>query len=294
MNSMKVEQKKLKKVSVIVPNYNYKRFLRKRINSIIRQTYPLFELIILDDASTDGSQGQIEEIVKDVKKRCPGLSVKTIFNRQNSGKAIKQWMKGIEAAKGDYIWIAEVDDLSRKNFLAEVIKGFDDPDVVLSYTESAVINGWGIMIVPDFRWSRDKEKTGHYDNNYIKNGIDEIREIMAVRCTIPNVSAVVFKNNKRWIKYLEKAAEFRQTGDWYFYTKVLENGKISYNRKSLNLFRVHNDSVTKGSKKSGEHYQEILGMHQAFQKEYDLDPVVVERMKNEADRVREKHKIMVD
>ena len=283
-----------KKVSVIVPNYNYKKYLRKRINSIIRQTYPIYELIILDDASTDGSQGQIEEIIKDLKKRCPKLKVKTIFNQQNSGKAIYQWKKGFEKAEGDYIWIAEVDDLSRKNFLMEAMKGFEDPKVVLSYTESAVINGWGIMVVPDFRWSRDREKTGHYDNNYVKNGMDEIREIMAIRCTIPNVSAVVFKNNKRWLKYLEKAVEYKQTGDWYFYTKVLENGKICYNRKSLNLFRVHNDSVTKGSKKSGEHYQEMLGMHEMFRRSYKLEPAVLERIENEAKRIREKHKIMAE
>lgn len=289
---MKVEKKGIQKVSVVVPNYNYKRFLRKRVNSILRQTYPIYELIILDDASTDGSQGKIEEIVQEVKKRCPKLAIKTVMNNQNSGKAIKQWIKGFEAASGDYIWIAEVDDLARKTFLAEAMKGFDDPEVVLSYTESAVINGWGIMIVPDFRWSRDKEKTGHYDKNYIKDGKDEIREIMAIRCTIPNVSAVVFKNNKRWLKYLEKAAEFKQTGDWYFYTKVLENGKICYNRKSLNYFRVHNDSVTKGSKKSGEHYQEVLKMHQMFLGEYDLDEAVKDRMKEEVERIKAKHKVM--
>lgn len=288
---MRAEKEKAKKVSVIVPNYNYKRYLKKRINSILRQTYPIFELIILDDASTDGSQSKIEEIVKEVKKRSPKLRVKTVFNHRNSGKAIKQWKKGFEVAEGDFVWIAEVDDLSRKTFLSEAMKGFEDPDVVLSYTESAVINSWGLMVVPDFRWSRDKEKTGHYDKNYVKDGAEEIREIMAIRCTIPNVSAVVFRNNKRWLKYLEKSAEFKQTGDWYFYTKVLENGKICYNRKSLNLFRVHNDSATKNSRKGGEHYHEVLEMQQMFLGEYDLDETVKKNMQAEAERVKEKHKI---
>ena len=281
----------IQKVSVIVPNYNYKRYLKKRINSILKQTYPICELIILDDASTDGSQKKIKEIIKDIKQRYPNFNIRTIFNERNSGKAMKQWLKGFEIAKGDYIWIAEADDLSRKTFLAEVMKGFDDPEVVLSYTESAVINNWGIMIAPDFRWSRDKEKTGHYSKNYIKNGADEICEIMAIRCTIPNVSAVVFKNNKRWIKYLEKAIEYKQTGDWYFYSKVLEDGKICYNKKSLNLFRVHNNSATKGSQKSGKHYLEILEMHRMFRKNYDLDAAILERMEEELKRVKKKHNI---
>ena len=147
-----------------------------------------------------------------------------------------------------------------------------------------------MMIVPDFRWSRDRERTGHYDYDYIKEGMQEIQEIMAIRCTIPNVSAVVFKNNKKWLKYLEKAAEFKQVGDWYFYTKILENGKICYSRKSLNYFRVHNDSVTKGTRKGGEHYREVLEMHQMFRSKYDLNSEVLERMTDEADRIKVKHK----
>ena len=75
------------------------------------------------------------------------------------------------------MWIAEVDDLSSRNFLTEVMKGFDDPKVVISYAESAIINSFGLMIVPNFRWSRDKEKTGHYKRSYINDGNKEIEEI---------------------------------------------------------------------------------------------------------------------
>ena len=48
-------------VSVVVPNYNYKRYLNLRIQSILQQTYQNIELILLDDASTDGS----EEVLSD-------------------------------------------------------------------------------------------------------------------------------------------------------------------------------------------------------------------------------------
>lgn len=279
-----------KKISVVVPNYNYKKYLKKRIDSILRQTYPIYELIILDDASTDGSQARIEEIIQEIKKRKPELKVKKVFNKQNSGKVYKQWKRGFEEASGDYVWIAEADDLSRKNFLAEAMKGFENSNVVLSYTESMIINSWGIVVVPDFRWSRDKERTGHYDKNYVKDGKKEIEEIMAIRCTIPNVSAVVFKNEPKFLKYLEQALKYKQVGDWYFYTRVLENGKISYNRKSLNCFRVHNNSVTKGSRKGGEHYREMLLMHQMFREKFELSKDTLEKMSKEAVRIQEKHK----
>ena len=45
----------VKKVSVVVPNYNYAKYVGKRIDSVVRQTYPIYELIILDDGSADES-----------------------------------------------------------------------------------------------------------------------------------------------------------------------------------------------------------------------------------------------
>ena len=281
-----------RKVSVVIPNYNYAKYLKKRIKSILRQTYPIYELIILDDKSSDGSDKIIESEIQRIKSRYPELRVQFVRNEKNSGKAISQWKKGFELATGDFVWIAEADDLSKRSFLEEVMRGFDDPKVVLSYTESSIINSYGLMLAPNFRWSRDKEKTGHYKKSYIKDGKKEIEEIMAIRCTIPNVSAVVFRNNKKYLEYLDEALRFDQVGDWYFYAKILEYGKISYNKKSLNKFRIHGGSKTKESKKDGRHYKEILGMYGYFRKNYKMSEVVLNRMDIEEIRVRKKHVII--
>lgn len=276
-----------KLVSVIVPNYNYEKYIDKRFESILNQTYPIYELIILDDASTDDSVVIIERELAKIKEKYPDLKVQFVVNEKNSGKAIKQWKKGFEMVTGEYVWVAEADDLCSRRFLEGVMKGFDDPEVVLSYTESKVINGDGVMLAPNFRWSRDKEKTGHYKNSYIKDGFREIEEIMAVRCTIPNVSAVVFKKSDKipYARYFDEAAEFSQVGDWYIYAKILEYGKISYNRKSLNKFRVHKESKTAGAKKDKRHYEEILKMHRMFTIKYNLDSSMTKRMSDEEKRL---------
>ncbi len=279
-------------VSVILPNYNYGRYLESRLSSILFQTYPISELIILDDASTDNSVKKIESRILKIKKDFPNLKVKFIKNEKNSGKAILQWQKGFELATGDYIWIAEADDLSDKKFLEEVLKPFKkDPEVVLSYTESKIINRFGLMLAPNFRFSRDKEKTGHYKNSYIKDGKQEIEEIMAIRCSIPNVSAVVFRNSPKipYSKYLAEASAFSQVGDWYFYSKILEHGKISYNKKSLNKFRVHKNSKTANSKKDKKHYQEIIELHKLFNQNYKLNETVKQSMKAEEERLASKN-----
>ena len=276
-----------KKVSVIVPNYNYGKYIKKRLYSILDQTYPIYEIIVLDDASTDGSTEMIKNLVLNIKIKNPEMNIRFVPSEKNSGKAMAQWGKGFALATGDYIWIAEADDFSNKHFLEEVMKGFDDPEVVISYTESMIINGSGLILAPNFRWSRDREKTGHYRNSYIKDGFREIEEIMAIRCTIPNVSAVVFKKHPKipYLKYLKEALDFSQAGDWYFYSKVLNHGKISYNKKSLNKFRVHSDSKTTKAKKSKEHYQEILKMHKMFAIKYNLDEFVTKRMMAEEKRL---------
>jgi hypothetical protein len=79
---------------------------------------------------------------------------------------------------------------------------------------------------------------------------------------------------------------------WFWYemvtggTKILENGKISYNKKSLNKFRIHAGSVTNNSKKTEQHRREIIEMHQAFRKRYDLSKKILTMMKNEIDRIK--------
>ena len=279
-----------KKVSVIVPNYNYAKYLKRRFLSITGQTYPIYELIILDDASNDESKIVIKKMVAEISRMRPEIKVKLIWNKENSGKAISQWVKGVEAASGEYVWIAEADDIAKKDFLAEVMKGFEkDPEVVLAYSESAIINKHGILIMPNFRRSRDKEGMGHFKNSYIRPGQKEIEEIMAIRCTIPNVSAVVFKNTPELLKYLKQAEKFKQVGDWYLYIRLLENGKIFYNKKSMNLFRVHKASATKRGK---EHVDEVEKMHEYLKNNYDLTEDVKRWMDAELLRIKRKYGII--
>lgn len=276
-----------KKVSVVIPNYNYEQYIEKRIETVLMQTYPIYELIVLDDKSTDNSVAVIDRKLAEIRVKYPDLKVQFVVNEKNFSKAILQWKKGFELATGDYVWIAEADDLSSRYFLEEVMKGFDDPEVVMSYTESKLINSRGVILAPNFRWSRDREKTGRYKTNYIRDGFREIEEIMAIRCTIPNVSAVVFKKSDMipYSKYFDEAAEFSQAGDWCFYTRILAHGKINYNKRALNRFRIHNKSKTAGAKRDGKHFEEILRLHREFASKYNLDEFVRRRMLNEEKRI---------
>lgn len=97
-------------VSIIVPNYNHSKYLNQRLDSILNQTYQDFEVILLDDVSSDNSV----EILQAYSKH-PKVS-HLIVNEQNSGNTFKQWQKGIALAKGTFVWIAESDDFCEPHF----------------------------------------------------------------------------------------------------------------------------------------------------------------------------------
>jgi len=118
------------KVSVIIPNYNYGRYLPERLNSIICQTYRPFEIIFLDDNSKDDSVEVAKKILE-----ASGIPHRIIRNSVNEG-CFKQWSRGIHEAKGDLVWIAEADDSCDLKLLATLVAKFDDPKVGLAYCQS--------------------------------------------------------------------------------------------------------------------------------------------------------------
>jgi glycosyltransferase involved in cell wall biosynthesis len=252
-----------KKVSVIVPNYNYERYLTLRMESILKQTYPVYEIIILDDASTDGS---VEIAGKYVQER---ENVTLIRNETNSGSVFKQWAKGLQAAKGDYTWIAEADDLCESNFLEELMTCFDkDADVVMAYCQSKQIDDKGRVLADNYlEYTNDIDKD-KWRNDYIRDGEKEIADTLAIKNAVPNVSAVVFK--KRDIgPILDELVKFRVAGDWFFYVWLLRQGKMGYRAQSLNLHRRHDKGVTK-SEVTELHYREVADMQDYVMRDFDV------------------------
>mgnify|MGYP004580689529 FL=1 len=234
----KLDIKNPKKVSVIIPNYNYEKYIIERIDSVLMQTYPIYELIILDDCSTDNSINVIEEKIKNIKD----IKIQFIKNQKNSGGVFKQWKKGFDAATGDVIWIAEADDSAENNFVEELIKPFDDPEVLLSYCESARIDGENNLIREKSDDLYDMCRTGEWNKSYIWSGKEENIYHLAVTNTILNVSSVMWRK-KDYTEIFAKAGEFKVAGDWYIYYNILKNGKISWNAKPLNYYRKHGSSV---------------------------------------------------
>jgi glycosyltransferase involved in cell wall biosynthesis len=270
-----------KKVSAIVPNYNYANYLTDRFDSILFQTYPLYELIILDDASTD----QSVSVIRDYRKNADFKDIKTILNKTNSGSVFRQWAKGIQESSGDFLWIAEADDLSSPYFLENVMKGFDNSQAVLSYSQSEVIDEKGEKSAPNYLEYTSDVDDNKWNIGYVRSGTQEIIDSLAIKNTIPNVSAVVFKKVDV-SSILEKLTNFSVAGDWFFYVWLLQRGDIAYTQKALNIHRRHSNSVTTALNKK-KHFEEIVYMQDYIAELMKLEKQNVDKAKKYRKKIRE-------
>jgi glycosyltransferase involved in cell wall biosynthesis len=245
-----------RKVSAVIPNYNYARYIQGRLQSVLDQRYPVYETILLDDCSTDDSL----EVADSFLQAFGAEDVTVVENETNSGSVFRQWARGIAMAKGEYVWIAEADDLAEPEFLAKVMEGFDDPSVVLSYAQSKQMAEDGAILDETYLGYTDDIDTKKWLNAYTRDGIEELSDTLAVKNTIPNVSAVVFKKIDI-SEILPDLLSYKVAGDWYFYAWLLRQGKIAFCPESLNLHRRHTTSVT-SSLDAQRHYDEVVRMQE--------------------------------
>ncbi len=269
---VKLMKPSVQRVSVIVPNYNYARFMDGRLRGVDSQSMPPYELLVLDDKSSDESLETIAAILPTL--RTPS---RLIANSENSGSVFKQWRKGVELAQGDLVWIAEADDLAEPGLLAAAVKAFDDPEVVLSFVQSKQIGQDGEILAEDYQDYVADVDRAKWLASYVSEGEDEIRTALAIKNTIPNVSGVVFRR-EALAKVLEESFEeisaCRVAGDWIVYIKLLKAGKLAFNAQALNLHRRHSGSVTISSFDVGQ-LREIISVQQLAQKATNVpDPIV--------------------
>lgn len=227
------------KVSIIVPNFNHQNFLKERLESIFNQTFQDFEVLIFDDASTDGSL----EILKKYQNH-PKVT-HFVVNKKNSGSPFKQWKKGLALAKSDYIWIAETDDYAELNFLEEQLKFIKNCDVVVAKTIAVkVIN-------------RTEKEVFHPVFNLNATTV-ALTGSMFFSSPIKNISCVVF--GKPNLEELEKMIfdQFPYMGDQVFYYEFFKNKCISFNPNTKSYFRSVTTSVSSLNKDVTyfEHYFE--------------------------------------
>lgn len=245
-------------VSVVIPNYNYAPYLSLRLLTVIHQTVPPDEIIILDDGSTDDSLA----IIRDFAAQSP-TPVTIVASETNTGNPFIQWQKGIQAARCELVWMAEADDYCELDFLERLLPAFDDAAVGLAYCHSRPVGAGRESLGFSYDDYLTEISPTLWRHHFKYDGRRFLEQYMCWRNPIPNASAVVFRRSAIPEAAYE-ARQFRFFGDWYFYTQCLANSKVAFVADCLNYHRRHPQSAIAFVEKSHIYIDELLRVFEAL------------------------------
>lgn len=265
------------KVTVLVPNYNHARFLRRRLDSIYQQTYRNIEVILMDDSSTDESRSVLAEYAQ----RHPEVT-RVLFNDVNSGGPFGQWAKGIAAATGDLVWIAESDDFCDLNFLEVLVRCFDDESVMLAHARCVIVDQEE-QPIPNYLEAHLSgfDVPGAWTSSYVETAHREVRRALGIKNTIPNASGVLFRRPKGLPLLSDPAWQsMRVAGDWVLYLMLLKGGRIAYSIDTANYFRRYVGSAAEATFRRDVFYREASMASCVVAEHYDVPIQVLERCRD--------------
>ncbi len=240
------------RVSVIVPNYNCEQFLGPRLKSISNQTFTDYEILLIDDCSTDDSR----RILSDFARNNP--FTRLLFLEKNSGSPFAAWKHGIEAAEGELLWIAEADDWCESDFLDRVVRAFEVRGTRLVYGRSVPVRVDG-AVAGDYSRYLNRVAPGHWDASYSITAQSEINLALGRRNTIPNASAVVV-TRKAATKAIGAVQGFHLAGDWAFYVQAAFGGRVGYVHEAVNYHRRHHSTVTARIEGQSLYFKELASV----------------------------------
>jgi glycosyltransferase involved in cell wall biosynthesis len=207
-------------VSVVLPTYNQKRYLRQALDSVLSQTYRDFELIVVDDGSTDGTANLLEEYL-----RC-GCEIKVI--RQENMGLPRALNVGFAHAQGEYLTWTSSDNIMLPDMLAVLIKSLQqDRSVGLVYADFYLIDQDGNEL--------GLFRTAEYDPCLLLH-------INLVHCCF------LYRR-----ECMERVGgydpEFEYGEDWEYWIRISQYFRMRHVPQALYCYRFHYDSMTSRSKR---------------------------------------------
>lgn len=219
-------------ISIITASYNYEKYINETIESILNQTYTDWELIIIDDCSTDNSCNIIASY-KDPR-------IKLLKNEKNLG--LKQTLlKGINEAKGDYVAFLESDDLWNKNYLSEKI------NVIKNNPETALIFNDVELFGDEIKIKRVR-KVFENNNKFLSNFTypKNLFKYINVQNRLLTFSCVMIKKTALKEEFFNTPCD--KLLDWWLYIHLAFENDFYYIPLPLTKWRIHSNSYISGKK----------------------------------------------
>jgi teichuronic acid biosynthesis glycosyltransferase TuaG len=219
------------KVSVLIPSYNYARYLRYAITSVLSQSYSDLELIIVDDCSTDGSK-EIAEEWKRVDDR-----VVTVYHKTNCGLAATR-NSGLAISSGEFIALCDADDIWREDKLKIQLHQFRQrPELGVVHSDSAIIDGNGKLTGE--RFSGLFHRKGQVTSGRLFEELCQ-RNFLCVPTVVLRREALQYAGGFD--------ACLRSLEDWVCWTKVAKRYPFYYVDAPLVQYRIHGAGLSSNSR----------------------------------------------
>lgn len=212
-------------ISVVLPVYNGEKYIAEAIDSILKQTYTNFELIIIDDGSTDNSL----ELIEKYKKQDSRI---IIISRENRG-LIATLNQGIEKAKGKYIARMDQDDISLPSRFEEQV------NIMINDIKVVVCGSW----INIFGVNKKDKIVKYYEKD------KQIKANLLLSCCFAHPSVMIRKNlmidNNIWYNN-----DFENAEDYHLWTQLAKVGEFYNIPKVLLNYRFLETSITRVADKN--------------------------------------------
>jgi glycosyltransferase involved in cell wall biosynthesis len=248
----------LPKVTALVPSYNHGRYIQQRIESILNQTYPNIELIVIDDRSNDESH----EVISKLQAQ---HGFQYLRNEKNSGTPFAAWERICTLASGDYIWVCESDDFAEPDFLETAVNALEaNKNAVLFYCNSWVVDSSGQRVDHTGSYFPTHWPGNRWDADFSADGMQELVKFQLRAQTVPNMSSALFSTKAFRAAYTPFLRKLKLAGDWLFIGKVLQHGDVVFSKLALNNFRRHEQTARVRVKPAAEWAEYFITVYLLF------------------------------
>jgi glycosyltransferase involved in cell wall biosynthesis len=227
-------------VSIIMPAYNASKYIQDAIDSVIKQTFLNWELIIVDDGSTDST--------KEIVKKNSTNDSRIYYYFQENSKQGKARNLAISKSKGEYLAFLDSDDIWVPEKLQVQINEILIKNVDLVFSDSYVFHDSNFL---------DKSKRMNTPNMILKG--DDALNLFLAGNRIPILTVLAKKEKVVMVNGLSEKNSIQNAEDYHLWLKMLINGCAFYGSdKTLAFYRVHEQSSTNQDKFASEQVIEVF------------------------------------
>ena len=251
------------KISVAIAVFNGSRYIKEQLDSILNQTVPVQEIIIIDDASTDNSI----EIIQTYNETIIELS-----EHENNLGLVKTFEEAIQKTTGDIIFLSDQDDIWKENKVEEFVKTFKETNALICFSDADIIGKMDTTFIQSISVS-SKEKNLIYQGKI---------DLLLARRNISSGALTAFKSEIKEMKIFPLINNEKHMLHDRFIVSVIASqfpDRIHFLDKILSSYRIHDDQFIGFNENSKDDL--AVNRTSYFKSEIKLREYILERSENQ-------------